>query len=166
MGDICLGSRPKKVGRKKYSFGLDVTEELPLPRGVNELTQKIFRYFMLTDSCDFFRKVYLRRQMPQPFLKSRSIITKIFVFFSRNKCRNIFWSSPMVPVVTCDAFVLPFMEVIDWRSTALLYYGRSKSEVRDLIKEVKIDHINRLRLKGKIVEKMFWLFSVHQNVSR
>ena len=41
VGDICLGSCPEKVPPKKYSFGLGVTEELPLPRGVTEeLAQK------------------------------------------------------------------------------------------------------------------------------
>ena len=50
--DICLGSRPEKVPPKKFSAGLGVTEELPLPQGVREeLTQKnFFRYFMLSDS--------------------------------------------------------------------------------------------------------------------
>ena len=55
---------------KKYSFGLGVTEELPLSRGVRELTQKNFRYFMLTDSkCDLLKKVYLAGQMPQLLFK-------------------------------------------------------------------------------------------------
>ena len=51
VGDICLGSCPETVFPKKYSFALGVTEELPLPRGVRELTQNVFfRYFMLTDT--------------------------------------------------------------------------------------------------------------------
>ena len=47
MGDICLGSCTEKVFQRKYSFDLGVTEELPLPRGVRELTRIFFRYFLL-----------------------------------------------------------------------------------------------------------------------
>ena len=35
-GDICLRSRLERVFPKKYSFGLSVTKEFPLPRGVRE----------------------------------------------------------------------------------------------------------------------------------
>ena len=55
-----------------------------------------------------------------------------------------------VPILTCDAFVPPFAGLIDWKGVALLYYGRSKEEVRQLIKEIKIDHIRRLRQKGNL----------------
>ena len=44
MGDICLDPARKRYFQKVFVrfFDLGVTEELPLPRGVRELTQKAF----------------------------------------------------------------------------------------------------------------------------
>ena len=36
VGDICQGARLEKVFPKEYLFGLDVTEDLLIPRGVRE----------------------------------------------------------------------------------------------------------------------------------
>ena len=78
MGDICLGSCPETVFPKKYSFDLGVTEELPLPRGVRELTQNFFWYFVLAPIR--FRKIW-KIFVQIKLLQSKSFTVTLVNFF-------------------------------------------------------------------------------------
>ena len=54
-----------------------------------------------------------------------------------------------IPVIMSDSFVLPFSDLIEWSTAALLYYGRPYPEVLRLIHKINARKKAELRSMGK-----------------
>lgn len=53
-----------------------------------------------------------------------------------------------IPVVVSDSYVLPYDEVIDWKSAVLQLYEDDLSKMMDLLRGVSSDRISEMRQKG------------------
>ena len=53
-----------------------------------------------------------------------------------------------IPVVVSDSYVLPYAEVIDWKSAVLQLYEDDLSRIMDLLQFVSSDRISEMRRKG------------------
>lgn len=53
-----------------------------------------------------------------------------------------------IPVVVSDSYVLPYAEVIDWKSAVLQLYEDDLSKIMDLLQCVSSDRISEMRRKG------------------